>query len=189
MTKENLLELYSSGAVEKGQSSPFWEDFDAAFAKYDDFDKLAQYSMKPCSEVQTSLVYGVEIYQEYGLVNEAEFFRLTGITPKEAGKTPSPFHMLMPQKGENNQQLYLVALQGLPLDEMLAIKKLKIFFTDSCEHSKQYLSARDQLVKDQGQFVFEFAKGEHGARRPKIPQTVASFADIQKGWEQKKILE
>lgn len=177
MTKEQVLEAYQQGELT--------QEFDDAAAKFDEME-TDMLPFMPSSAVQTKRDVGIEIYQEYGLVDEAEFYRLVGMTPKAANKKPSPFPAPASSSDGKKMQRFLFSLRGLPADEIAAMTKIKVFFHDSAEFSKHYLAARDQLLQNQGQFVFNFALAK--TEKLDIPAKPDSFADMITSARKKKTL-
>lgn len=174
MTKEQALEAYLQRDA-SAANQIFGQEFDEASTKFDEME-TDMLPFMPSSAVQTKRDVGIEIYQEYGLIDEAEFFRLTGMTPKAASKKPSPFPAPSPSSDGKKMQRFLFSLRGLPADEIAAMTKIKVFFHDSAEFSKHYLAARDQLLQNQGQYVFSFALAK--TEKLEIPAKPDSFADI-----------
>ena len=114
----------------------------------------------PGSSVQRNKEYEVTCYQDFGLVDECDFTRLTSVTPKQAGKSPCPLPLLGPSG--KNVNLYLMSLRGLPIDEIMAMRRLRISFF----FARSYLSARDQLLQNQGNNVFDYVHGMHAKSQP-----------------------
>eukprot|EP00438_Fugacium_kawagutii_P015947 Skav227259 [mRNA] locus=scaffold101:35290:35979:+ [translate_table: standard] len=184
MTKEQALEAYSQRRDSEANTL-LADEFDEAAAKFDEMES-DMLPFMPSSAVQTKRDVGIEIYQEYGLVDEGEFYRLVGITPKAANKKPSPFPAPTPSADGKRMNRFLFSLRGLPADEIAAMTKIKVFFHDSAEFSKHYLAARDQLLQNQGQYVFSFALAK--TEKLDIPAKPDSFADILTSAKKKKNL-
>lgn len=88
------------------------------------------------------------------MVDSSEFYRLTGLTPAEANKKPSPFRMQGPSGKISD--CYLIHLRGLDASEILSMKKTRVYFSDIASYDRCYLDPREQVIADQGKFVFDF---------------------------------
>ena len=112
-------------------------------------------------------------------MDECDFTRLTSVTPRQAGKSPCPLPLLGPSG--KNVNLYLMSLRGLPIDEIMAMRRLRISFSDSAFFARSYLSARDQVLQNQGNNVFDYVYGMHAKSQPMdLNKTVDSAEDISR---------
>ena len=184
-TAEQSLDEYKRGDTElHGQMNEALE----TFGELEEAGTMDRF--KPSSNVDKFKDHGLMIYQDFGVLDEKEFFRLTdGLTPKQCGKKPVPFHLgLSGQKGKQNY--YLVHLRGLDIGEIMSMRKCRLYFNDSARYSRNYLNAKDQVLLEQGTYVFDFCydmvfggnkkNSKDESARPELSKEVESIEDIMR---------
>lgn len=89
----------------------------------------------PGSSCDRSNSYAFVVYQDYGLVTESEFTRICKVTPTQAGlagsskKIPS-LHFSF-NGPSSRERYYLIGLEGLAVDQLFSIRKVRLQLTDS----------------------------------------------------------
>lgn len=86
------------------------------------------------------------MFTEMGLLSESEFVRLVGATPKDVGAKSVE---IKNEEGEK-KAMFIISLRGLPLEEMLSIRKIQIAHKVSVDHMEHLLLQERQLTQDQG---------------------------------------
>ena len=129
---------------------------DEALETYDEIEEASGFDrFNPTGNVDKRKEHGIQIYQDFGVLDEKEFVKLTGgLTPKQCGKKPVPFHLGL--AACKKQQLFLIHLRGLDVGEILSMRKCRLFFTDSVEFSKNYVNAQNQILENQPAYVLDF---------------------------------
>ncbi|CAK9031482.1 unnamed protein product [Durusdinium trenchii] len=96
------------------------------------------------------------MFQDFGLLTEAEFTKLCKTTPQAAGlnKKNAPNIRLSFNGPEGKQKYFLVGLQGLPCSEVHGMRKIRMRMTDSVSHCEGFLDPEKQVLQDQGTTVF-----------------------------------
>ena len=97
----------------------------------DDEDVIGQFY--PQSEVDRTKSYSFDVFQDFGLLTEAEFTKLCKTTPQAAGlnKKNAPNIRLSFNGPEGKQKYFLGGLQGLPCSEVHGMRKIRMRMTDS----------------------------------------------------------
>ena len=113
-------------------------------------------TFKPSSEVSRNIAYGIEVFEDVGLVSEAEFFRLSGMTVKEAGLKEKEDVYSLKWNGPDGtpSKLWVIGLKGLPFEEIVGMKGGRIFYRDVANNSQMFLLPQDQLTPTQATHVF-----------------------------------
>ena len=127
-----------------------------ALETYDEIEEANGFErFNPCNNVDKRKEHGIQIYQDFGVLDEKEFVRITGgLTPKQCGKKPVPFHLGLTSC--KKQQLFLIHLRGLDVGDILSMRKCRLFFTDSVELSKNYVNAQNQILENQPAYVLDY---------------------------------
>ena len=97
-------------------------------------DEEIEGQFQPSSSVGHDQSYSFVVYQDIALLSEAEFTRLCKLTPAQAGYGTSKSKkqcLTLSFMGRPNQKYYPVGLQGMPLDELMACRKMRVQFVDS----------------------------------------------------------
>ena len=86
------------------------------------------------------------MFTQMGIVTDSEFVRLVGSAPKDVGAKP------VEAKNEEGEKknMYVMSLRGLPLEELLSIRKIEISHSVSVDHIEHLLLQEKQLTQDQG---------------------------------------
>ena len=186
MKRDEIVQAYKGKRLEKGETKPFNELFDQALEAYKETHDSANRFL-PGSSVNWTREYGTQTFQDYGLVDDTDFFRLTQVTPKMAGVKPCPVSIKGPSA--KDVDMYLISLRGLEVGEILAMRRTRVYFVDNVVCEKCYSNPKDQLLDDQAAFGFKyvydiFQKGQHcSALHPP-----ATAAELREKHEQKQIL-
>ena len=192
-----MVQAYKARKLERGETKPFNELFDEALEAYKETLDSAN-RILPSSSVNRTREYGTQTFQDYGLVDDTDFLRLTGVTPKMAGVKPCPVSIKGPSA--KDVDMYLLSLRGLDVGEILAMRRTRVYFVDNVVCEKCYLNPKDQLLDDQATFVFKyvydiFQKSQYCSASHQ-PTTAAEFREkhaqkqilikIKRGVEAKK---
>ncbi len=112
--------------------------------------------------VQQLKAYGYQVFQDFGCLNETEYKDLTGAIAPAKSEFPIRFN------GPNNPptKMYTVGLEGLPVDKLASIRKVRISFTDGFELCSNLLQPENQLLKDQGRNIFKHVATAEMDKRP-----------------------
>lgn len=149
------MQAYKNNTLEKGQEKPFKEIVDESLEVLGEIEESTGLPrFNPGSSVDRQKAFGIVTYQDFGVVDQTDFLRLTGLTPAQAGK--QPYQMLLNGMEEKPEELYLLHLRGLDVGEILSMRKTRVYFSDETRHDRCYLQPHQQVVKDQGKFVFEY---------------------------------
>ncbi len=99
----------------------------------------------PSSNVDHNQSYSFVVYQDVGLLSEAEFTRICRTTPSQAGfgtaknkKQALTFSFFGPKSKE---KYYQVGLNGVPPEEIHGMRKMRIQFSDSVPVSEVWTGA------------------------------------------------
>ena len=134
--------------------------------------------------VQQLKAYGYQVYQDYGCLNETEYKDMIGAIPPAKSEFPIRFN------GPNNPptKMYTVGLQGLAPDQLAAIRKVRISYTDGFELCSNLLQPQNQLLKDQGRNIFKHVATAEMDKRPAAWKMTGkgpdSFASLQRKVEE-----
>ena len=141
------------------------KEFDAAVLVYDEMvDKGAAPRFSATCNVENQAVYMMQCFQDYGLLSEKEFYATFKASPADISLEP----VTLPWKGVNqSQNFYAVRLDDVPLEQALAMRKMRISFGEAASRRDMYLTESTQLHASQGDPVFEWAARAHMIGRAK----------------------
>ena len=77
---------FAYGITRASGDPSFRDDFDTA--KEGEGAEDAQKRFKPAADVLSSKTYGMEIFQEFACLTHAEFTKVCGLRPEDAGISP-----------------------------------------------------------------------------------------------------
>ena len=105
--------------------------------------------------------YSYTVFQDFGLVTETEYQKLTGMKPDKKSVFDVPFH-----HPNENSKLYTLGLEGLPADVIAGLRKVRISMADGFTLNTNLLDPSDNLVKSQGKRVFDHLADKQLGKRP-----------------------
>jgi len=124
---DQCLSLYKSG------DEKLAADFEAGLQAMGDEDIVGQF--QPASSVDHDQSYTFSVFQDYGLLTESEFCRVCKMTPQEAGfgatKNKKPALTLGLFGPKSKEKYYPVGLQGVSVDELFGMRKIRVEFRDT----------------------------------------------------------
>lgn len=127
LTHDQALD-YLGWKPEDGKKNPdekLRSDYDLA---KEAVDAEEEGGFHPSSDVKLSRAWSYDIFQDYALLSSEEFTRITHLTPKQCQAKPIKVNYTGPGASE---VAYMVGMQGMPLEEMLSCRKLRLKMTDS----------------------------------------------------------
>ncbi|CAJ1398141.1 unnamed protein product [Effrenium voratum] len=113
---------------------------------------------KPPSCVESAESTGVMHYMDVGFVSDADIERLLGLTARQLGLSKPVSRPNEDGSGRSNG--FFISLQDigdLPVNELLGMRKTRVWTTQHLMHSEKLLCPDDQLAQEQGSVVFNFA--------------------------------
>ena len=120
--------------------------------------------LNPSSDVFMESSYGFMIYQDVGLATKDDIHRWTNQTPKVLGLQGLKFKLDGPDKPST--ELFPVSLIGLPLDELMGIRKSRQYMDNSITRDEFHLLHDYQLAKAQSKNMFGFVNDKFASQRP-----------------------
>ena len=117
---------------QSGEDPKFTADMTEALNVQDDEDVVG--SFQPKSSVNRQVDYDFLVFQDVALLTETEFTRLCHLTPAQAGYGPrknqkSPLVFAFGGPG-TAKEYYPVGLQGMPIEEIFAVRKMRMQLAD-----------------------------------------------------------
>ena len=163
---EALLKLYHDSVKSKNEEAKkiVQEIHEALSRKAKMIEEGNNTDLIPSSDIFLSNSYGYQVFQDIGLCTKDDIFRWTNQTPKALKM--EAFKMKLDGPVKNSTELYPVSLLGLPPDELAAIRKCRMFYTNSSNRSEYHLLHDFQLAKSQSNNVFDFLTDTAMSRRP-----------------------
>ena len=129
----------------------------------------------PASEVAEDQAYGYYVFEEKGLLTAQEFYDLEGRLPTDA--SVETMSVPWPNPG-SKQEMVLVNLKGLPLEVILSMRRVHIYYDSSARQSEVLLRPERQVLSSQGFATFEHATRNHMKERPDQLKPGAVGADL-----------
>lgn len=123
-------------------------------------------NFKPPSTVATCTTTGRTHYYECAFIGEAELVKFTGL-----GHKALKLEMVTRQNEDGSgtsEGIYIsfADLGDLPLNEVLALRRTRVWIDETQNHTQEILSPANQLCKNQGKNVFNFARQAEVSKRP-----------------------
>lgn len=119
----------------------------------------------PANQISLQGCYGFRVSQEYGALTEDEYKRLVERNPATL-PTLKPIQVPWQGPHANLSKLYLVSLEGLPLDIALAMRKITLYYDNSALNDEVYLSPETQFNANQAEFVWKHIFDRSKTSRP-----------------------
>ena len=119
-------------------------------------------SISTKSGVERAKAYAYQVYQDFACLTESEYVDMIGESPSPDSKFGVKFNG--PDKPETN--MFTVSLRGLPPDELAAVRKVRLSYTDGFTHNAVMLNPDEQVLKDQGQRIFKHLASQELQKRP-----------------------
>ena len=166
LTFEELCVLYHSKVKSKDETERAeTKEIGAAIARKARMiqDGVAQ-DLRPSSDVFMENSYGYMIFQDVGLATKDDIHRWTNQTPKVLGIQGFKFKLDGPEKPATEP--FPVSLIGLPLDELMGIRKSRQYFDTSITRDEFHLLHDYQLAKSQSNTLFGFLNENFSKQRP-----------------------
>lgn len=149
------------------------DDYVTAKAKHEELDE-PEVMFRPADEVSAQQRYGYSISQEFACLNGGEFHDMFGEKPNHSALNVKPTMLPWNGPGQKEVEFYLVALEGLTLEQIMTCRKIRLEFSSGVLWGEFYLQPSDQLTDDQGNRMFSHLSALHSDRRPqglKVPPT------------------
>ena len=166
MTFEELCALYHSKVKSKDETDKAEaKEIGAAIARKAQMiqDGMTQ-DLRPSSDVFMENSYGYMIFQDVGLATKDDIHRWTNQTPRVLGIQGFKLKLDWPERPAT--ELFPVSLVGLPLDELMGIRKSRQYTDTSITRDEFHLLHDYQLAKSQSNTLFGFLSDTFSKQRP-----------------------
>lgn len=123
-------------------------------------------NFKPPSQVCTTTSTGRTHYYECAFIGEAELVKFTGL-----GHKALKLEMVRRQNEDGSgtsEGIYIsfADLGPLPLNEVLALRRTRVWIDETQNHTQEILAPANQMCKNQGKNVFGLAREAEVRSRP-----------------------
>ena len=118
--------------------------------------------------MRTSRQEGHEVFFELGVVTDSELHRLTGLEGYTGKNVNLAECELTLEQSASSATVYFISLRGLPLDEILAMRRLRLSSSLMTVFQEQHLNKGNMLSADHGQIQFRFQAGQKHANSPDV---------------------
>ena len=135
----------------------------------------------PDSEVANDTAIGHMVFQDLGLLLDSDVLRLFGKTAKQLKLKPLSFKLEGPSNPSSN--LFAVSMTGFPLEEILTMRKARVYHDVRVTWEEGFLRPGKQLVQAQGANTFSYIADNHMAARPpalKLSGRPPSWLELRK---------
>lgn len=136
------------------------DDYNAATQKLGELEE-ADTVFRPADQVTFAKQYTYRISKDYAALTAEEFKDFFGEPPSKLKVQEVTVEWRGPSK--NKMKLFLVGMEGLPIEVMLSCRKARIEFSTGVGSEEFYLQPGDQLLKNQGQRVFAHCIESHNS--------------------------
>ena len=119
----------------------------------------------------------MEVFMELGLLTEAEFDAMSGLT----GSLVKAEMVQLPSclGGEADKNYFIVTLDGLTCDRIHAMRRLRVSYAFGLSKEDVLLSAAKQLLEGQGRVVHRYHYIDQLDNRPQVLQSDKGLANIK----------
>ena len=119
---------------------------------------------RPAGSVSNGQAYGFRVFQERGLITSTEYYELLSKVPEDVKLTASKTPWQGPNA--NRENMYLIDLKGLPLDVILSLRRVHIYYDCKAAMLEEFLTPEHQLLPQQHNEMFRYVVSQHMAQRP-----------------------
>ncbi len=174
---EDVVPIFLNKAGAGKKDPTLAKDFEFAVARKEEIEEnLSRSVFKPAARVFNAQAYGYKIFQERGVVTEREYEELLDRVPKEIGLEAQKAPFSGPDRED---ALYLVDLKGLPLDVILSMRRVHIYFDNHACLQDVFLEPERQLTREQGAEYFKYVISQNMKNRPDKFKPSASATSVE----------
>lgn len=132
------------------------------------------------SDVFQSKQYAYQIFQDFALLTEAEFKKVTGSPPTKKDAFESQFH-----GPTSKTPMFTCSLEGMAPDEIASVRKVRVSYQNGLEMNSNLLQSENQLLESQGRRIFQFLTDNQLKKRPSTWQGSSKPPSIGDLWQRK----
>ena len=137
------------------------------------------------SEVEYTTARAISVYYEVGFVTESDITRITSMTAAALGLKKTNQTTVTVEDGTQVAG-WIVSLEGVPSEELAAMRKLRLEQRVASQHSQLLLPRGKQLRQDQGIDMFNLISAKQledecpSSARPSSRGSVSSLAKLKR---------
>ena len=133
-------------------------------------------------EVHTCRSEGHEVFFELGVVTDEDLKRLTQVEGTWTGKALNLAALtecrLTLEQNSYAANVYFISLRGLPVDEILAMRRVKLTSSLQTVLRELHLSPQEMLSADHGTIQYEFQSNQKDSKHPKAWNPLSSVSPM-----------